>query len=154
MLASAITLERTLVTCVAIACLVEVTPFELAPEVPRVMALFREVTMELMAESAVCIRGSTELMFFVYWSTVAEDASDVTIFAEAEGSSESLLTLKLVDTCSTASARFCWLCCIAYCTSGIMFETRILSISCGWSPRLQVYAAAAVPILIVIENSD
>jgi hypothetical protein len=96
-----------------------------APEEPSVIAVFSDVTIELIAESAVCICGSTEVTFLVYPSTFAEAASEVTMLAEAEGSSESWLTRNPVEICCRAVDKACWLCCIPYCTSGTMFVTRI-----------------------------
>jgi hypothetical protein len=60
----------------------------LAPAVPIVSAEFNEVTIPLKAESVDCIKEVTALVLVVYWSTDADAASEVTILAEAVGSSE------------------------------------------------------------------
>jgi hypothetical protein len=86
--ACATMLERTPSTWAAMSCLLIEEAVPVAPEVPRVIAVFSDVTIELMAESVVFICGSSELILLVYWSTLAEAASETTMFADAVGSSE------------------------------------------------------------------
>ncbi len=76
------------------------------------------------------------------------------MLAEAVGSSEGWLTRRPVATCSSAVARFCWLCCMAYCISGTILVTRMMTFFAAFAAPLVFYSAAAVPMLTSTVNSD